>query len=130
MSQPDHESIVNEIRTARIAASPELRARIRVIAASAPAAAAGSPRRELPWRRFALVLVPACVAVALAASLAIGLSGSGKGGSTNAVRQEAQPTTLAQGRAADSVAPLSAKSAGSAERSVCRGSPKNKSKCK
>jgi len=114
MSQPDHESIVNEIRAARITASPELRARVRAIAASAPAATAGGPHRRLPLRRVALVLVPACVAVAVAASLAIGLSGSGNGGSRNAVRQEAQPATHGQARAADTLAPFSAKSAGSA----------------
>ena len=36
MSQPDHEAIVNQIRTAQITASPELRARVREIAAQAP----------------------------------------------------------------------------------------------
>ena len=38
MSQPDQESIVNEIRSARIIASPDLRARVAAIAAAAPAA--------------------------------------------------------------------------------------------
>src|SRR5262245_23059653 len=76
MSQPDHEAIVAEIRASRITASPELRARVLAIAAAPPAAE--RPRRELPWRRLVLVAVPACVAVALAASLAVGLTGSGK----------------------------------------------------
>ena len=35
MSQPDHEPIVDQIRSAQIAASPELRARVRAIAALA-----------------------------------------------------------------------------------------------
>jgi Domain of unknown function (DUF4349) len=91
MSQPEHESIVNEIRSARVVASPELRARVRAIAAAGAAAPPARPRRELPWRRVALVLVPACAAVAVAAALAVGLSGSGGGGSKNAVHAEALP---------------------------------------
>ena len=82
MSQPDHESIVAEIRGARITASRELRARVLAIAAvPEPGGTAEPPRREtrLPWRRLALVAVPVCLAVALAAALAVGLSGSGKG---------------------------------------------------
>ncbi|HEY7604279.1 MAG TPA: DUF4349 domain-containing protein [Gaiellaceae bacterium] len=90
MSQPDQESIVNEIRSARIAASPELRARVRAIAESAPAGRPSRPRRELPWRRLALVLVPACAAVGAAAALGVGLSGSGKGGPERSARAEVQ----------------------------------------
>jgi hypothetical protein len=102
MSQPDRQSIVDEIRTARIAASPELRARVRAIAAAPPAPA---PRRRLlPRRRLALVLVPACVAVALAAALAVGLSGSGN-----------QPRTAVRGEVggagADTAAPFSVQGA-------------------
>ena len=78
MSQPDHDAIVNEIRSAQITASPELRERVRGLAAAAPPAAPSRQRRELPWRRWTLVLVPAAIAVALAASLAIGLADSGK----------------------------------------------------
>ena len=91
MSQPDQESIVEEIRSARIAASPDLRARVRAIAAAAPAAEAGRPRRELPWRRLALVLVPACAAVAVAVALAVGLG---------ELRQRAAPRRAARGEAA------------------------------
>jgi hypothetical protein len=112
MSQPDQESIVSEIRSARIAASPELRARVRAIAASAPAAA-GRPRRELPWRRIALVAVPVCLAVALGASLAVGLSGSGRNASRGAVQGEPAPATAHGGVVTtDSIAPFSAKGAG------------------
>ena len=38
MSQPDHDAIVNEIRSAQITASPELRERVRGLAAAAPPA--------------------------------------------------------------------------------------------
>jgi hypothetical protein len=89
MSQPDQ--IVDEIRSARIAASPELRARVHAIAASAPGAEAVRARRELPWRRLAMVLVPAGAAAAAAIALAGGLSGSGSGGAERAVRAEPAP---------------------------------------
>jgi len=104
MSQPDQESIVNEIRSARITASPDLRARVAAIAAAAPAAEDGRPRRELPWRRLAVVLVPACAAVAAAVALAVGLSSSGNGGSERAVRGEAARTTPPLAATADSKA--------------------------
>jgi uncharacterized protein DUF4349 len=86
MSQPEHEAIVDEIRSARIAAPPELRARVRELAASVPPA---PPRRELRWRRPVLVLVPAAVAVAIAATVAVGLLTSGKHSQTNAAREAA-----------------------------------------
>ena len=106
MSQPDQESIVNEIRSARITASPDLRARVAAIAAASPAAEGGRPRRELPWRRLALVLVPACAAVAAAVALAVGLSSSGNGGTERAARGEAAPQarTLPPAATADSKA--------------------------
>jgi Domain of unknown function (DUF4349) len=112
MSQPDHESIVEEIRSAPIAASPELRARVRAIAASAPEAAPARERRPLPWRRLALVVVPAAVAVALAVSLAAGLRDSGSSGSRDAVHGEVAAPPKRSGGAADTFAAPSAKSAG------------------
>ena len=51
MSQPDHDAIVNEIRSAQITASPELRERVRGLAAADPPAAPSRQNRELPWRR-------------------------------------------------------------------------------
>jgi Domain of unknown function (DUF4349) len=96
MSQPEHEAIVNEIRSARIAASPALRARVRELAATVPPA---PPRRALRRRRPVLFLVPATLAIAVAASLAIGLAGSDKpkplsgSGGTADTRREAQPQT-------------------------------------
>src|SRR5262245_7769439 len=93
MSQPDHEAIVNQIRTARIAASPELRARVREIAAQAPTADSSRPRRsrELPWRRAFLVLAPAAVAVAIAGALTIGLATSGGSSEQDAAGRQRQP---------------------------------------
>ena len=110
MSQPDHGAVVDEIRAARIVSSPELRERVLALAAAVPPA---PPRRELPWRRMTLVLVPACAALALAGALAAGLATSGKSGSTaasgGAVREAAPQTAFS---AQDQVAP-SAKSSGS-----------------
>jgi hypothetical protein len=115
MSQPDRGSIADEIRSARITVSPELRARVAAIAASSPAAAPARERRPLPWRRLSLVLVPACVAVALAAAFAVGLWGSGNGGSERAVRGEAaRPAVLPLSAATDSKAAGSGSSAGGA----------------
>jgi Domain of unknown function (DUF4349) len=91
MSQPDHEAIVNEIRSARIVASPELRVRVRAIAASKPPAAAS---RALPWRPIALVAVPACLAVAAAVSLSAGVLDSGKSGQDLAARERALAPSL------------------------------------
>jgi Domain of unknown function (DUF4349) len=89
MSQPE---IVEQIRASRITASPELRARVLELAAAVPPA---PPRRgELPWRRIALILVPAAVAIALAGALVAGLAGSGKKKSVSAApapRQVLQP---------------------------------------
>jgi Domain of unknown function (DUF4349) len=59
MSQPD---LLDRLRDARPAAPPELRERVRLIAAQAPAAA---PRR-VTWRRALVVLVPVAAAVAAA----------------------------------------------------------------
>src|SRR4051794_26056920 len=72
MSQPEHESIENQISSAQITASPELRARVRAIAVQAPASSTPT-RREWPWRRGLL----AAAAVAVAVTLAVGLADSG-----------------------------------------------------
>src|SRR4051812_19270519 len=129
MSQPDQDAIVNEIRSAQITASPELRERVRALAAAAPPAPPRAQKRELPWRRWSLVLVPAAVAVALAASLAIGLADSGKpkhlsaggGGALETQRKLAPPPVAftgpvagGQGASTDAAAPFSSKTAGKA----------------
>jgi uncharacterized protein DUF4349 len=107
MSQPE-DAILNELRSARITASPELRVRVRELAAAAPPAA--PLRRELPWRRLSLVLVPACVAVALAGALAAGLATSGKKSVGEALRREAAPArTVPSAQPDTSLAPLHAK---------------------
>jgi hypothetical protein len=112
MSRPDQQSIVDEIRSARIAASPDLRARVRAIAASAPEAVPARERRPLPWRRLALVVVPAAVAVALAVSLAVGLRDSGSNGSRGAVQGDVAASPERNAGAPDTFAAPSAKSAG------------------
>jgi hypothetical protein len=113
MSQPDREAILDQIRVSRIEASPELRERVRAIAASPPPAR--PTRHGLPWRRIAIVAVPACLAVAAAASLAAGVLDSGKKNRTQAVGREIAPAPLSPSRGAgqtDSAAPA-LKSAGS-----------------
>src|SRR5579871_1150833 len=62
MSQRD---LVAELRAAHVVAPPEVRQRVRLIAAAAPAA-----RGRLTWRRAFVVLVP--VAAAVAAGIALG----------------------------------------------------------
>jgi hypothetical protein len=60
------------LRAARPTAPPELRARVRLIAAAEEPAL----RRRLPWRRISLVGVPVGLAAAAAAGLVIGLNGA------------------------------------------------------
>jgi len=62
MSQRD---VVAELRLARIEAPPELRTRVRLIAA-----AAEPPRRRVTWRRALVVALPVAAAVAAAAVFA------------------------------------------------------------
>jgi uncharacterized protein DUF4349 len=88
MSQPEHEAIVAELRSARITASPELRAHVRELAAAVPPSAR---RRGLRWRRPALALVSATVAVAVAAAAAVGVFTSGNHRQTTAARREKTP---------------------------------------
>jgi hypothetical protein len=73
------DSLVTELRSGRVAASPELRERVRAVAQSAPEPK--QPRTPLAarfrMRRAALVLVPACVVAAAGAALLHGLTSSG-----------------------------------------------------
>ena len=108
MSQPE---VLDQIRSARITASPELRARVHEIAAAMPTAS--PPRREVPWRRWSLVLVPACLALALAGALAVGLATSGKkNGRISSGPVGAVLSSEAQRDAATPAAPPSTKAAG------------------
>jgi len=59
MSQPD---LLDRLRDARPTAPPELRERVRLIAAQAPAA----PPRRVTWRRSLVVLVPVAAAIVAA----------------------------------------------------------------
>lgn len=59
MSQRD---LVAELRAARVEAPPQVRARVRLVAAAAPA-----PPRRLTWRRALTIAVPVAAAVAAAA---------------------------------------------------------------
>jgi hypothetical protein len=56
MSQRD---LVAELRAAHVEAPPEVRERVRLIAAAAPA-----PRRRITWRRTLVVVVPVAAAIA------------------------------------------------------------------
>src|SRR5689334_11944016 len=56
MSQRD---LVAELRAAHVEAPPEVRERVRLIAAAAPA-----PPRRITWRRSLVVLVPVAAAIA------------------------------------------------------------------
>jgi hypothetical protein len=98
MLQPDHDAILAQIRAATIEASPELRARVRAIAASTPPEA---PRRAVPWRRITLVAVPACLAVAAAVTLAAGVLDSGKQRPTQVAGRERSATPLSATGSAD-----------------------------
>src|SRR5437773_9143894 len=62
MSQPE---LLARLREARPVAPPELRERVRLIAAEA----AVPPRRLITWRRAAVVLVPVAAAIVAAVVL-------------------------------------------------------------
>ena len=62
MSQPE---LIAVLREARPVAPPELRERVRLIAAEA----AVPPRRRVTWRRAAVVLVPVAAAIVAAVVL-------------------------------------------------------------
>ncbi len=117
MSRPDviderFEAIVRELKAGALAAPPRLRERVLEIAGRPPEPPQPfrlSPPR-LGLRRAALVLVPACLVLALAAAVAVGLVTSG----SERERSAAPPATARElGRAADSAAPaLGAKASG------------------
>jgi hypothetical protein len=129
MSQSDRERILEEIRISRIPASPELRDRVRAIAATPPPTPPGRTvwRRELPWRRIALVAVPACLAVAAAAALSAGLLESGNTNRPEAVRRGHTTTVFNEAQTAgpaDTATPAPAlKSAGSGSAGGAAGLP-------
>src|SRR5712691_10132768 len=77
--------IVRELKSARVAASPELREQVRAIAepgpepppASAPVRARRPALPQFSLRRWTTVLVPAALVVALGSAFAVGLATSG-----------------------------------------------------
>jgi uncharacterized protein DUF4349 len=72
------DELVGELRSGQATASPELRERVRAIAAGAPRMERrGSFVERLSWRRAALVLAPACIVAAVSAALLHGLSSTG-----------------------------------------------------
>ena len=104
------DDLVRELRSGPTAASPELRERVRAIAAQAP-----EPRpRRAPFaerfrlRRAVLVLVPACVVAAGSAALLHGLTSSG----SQRVAEGEVRTALMGARAHKEAPPLSATSKG------------------
>ncbi len=114
-SSPD---LIHELRASRPSAPPELRARVREIAAEQPPAASPWTPWRFPIRRGMLVAVPAAAALALASAGVLGLARS-DGPTTESLRQdavtgelapvapttEAQRSTLPLQGAADSAAP-------------------------
>ncbi|MFN2466962.1 MAG: hypothetical protein ABR521_02345, partial [Gaiellaceae bacterium] len=110
MSRPEllddrFEDLVRELRSGRVAAPPELRERVRAIAAPVP-----EPRPSLfervRLRRAALVLVPVSLAAVVSAAMVQGLVSSGErdaassrtkrvlvGGSLEALEGKAPPST-------------------------------------
>jgi hypothetical protein len=89
MSLP--ENLVAELAGANVAASPELRARVREIAVRAP----GPRRSRLPRftpRRAVLVLAPAVVVVGLGAALAGGLVSSTRSSTVHGEKAASPPS--------------------------------------
>src|SRR5215218_5188773 len=108
--------VILELRAARPSASDALRERVHELGSrelAAPARRLVLPR--LPARRVALVLVPACVVLAVVGALAHGLATSGGGGGTevNALRRSGdaahQPAVRGKDREfSPAVSPLTA----------------------
>ena len=75
MSSPDP---ITQLRAAKPAASPELRERVRAIAARTPEPRRPSFLARFSLRRAVLVAAPAALALALGAAGVIGLTRSGE----------------------------------------------------
>jgi tellurite resistance protein len=68
-------TLVGELRSGEQTASPELRERVRAIAARGPEPPATTRRHRFPRRRLTLVLVPVCALVAVAVGAGLFTSG-------------------------------------------------------
>jgi hypothetical protein len=95
MSQRD---VVAELRAARVTAPPEVRERVRLIAA----AGAAPPRRRITWRRSLVVVVP--VAAAIAAAVVLNRPAHNPSGTETLLQRQAAPAV--RQRAASPGAPI------------------------
>lgn len=109
-SSPD---LIHELRASRPSAPPELRARVRELAAER-VPAARSRRWRLPVRRGALVALPAAAALALASAGVIGLARSDAPSTTSLAQRDraesTEPTQAAPESAPTNASPDSAPS--------------------
>jgi hypothetical protein len=71
--------LLHELRASRPVTPASLRARTRELATARVARRSLVPRLHLPGRRFALIVAPAAVALALLSAGVVGLTGSGGG---------------------------------------------------
>src|SRR5579872_3608624 len=96
-------TLVGELRSGEVTASPELRERVRAIAKREPEPPAARLRTRLPRRRLTLILAPACALVA--AAVGIGLTESGSSPrSVSLNRQFSTPAPRVQHGSGGSVA--------------------------
>ena len=98
MSQP---YLVSRLRDARPVAPPELRERVRLIAAEASV----PPGRILTWRRATVVLVPVAAAIAAAVVLLPGGGNQAASNETGPAPLASPDLALATGSAAKAIAP-------------------------
>jgi uncharacterized protein DUF4349 len=70
-------TLVGELRSGEVTASPELRERVRAIATREPEPPGARLRARFPRRRVALVLVPVCALVAAAVGVGVFSGGGG-----------------------------------------------------
>jgi uncharacterized protein DUF4349 len=71
-------TLVGELRSGEVTASPELRERVRAIATREPEPPGARLKARLPRRRVALVLVPVCALAAAAVGVGVFTSGGNK----------------------------------------------------
>jgi hypothetical protein len=83
--------LLHELRASRPVAPASLRSRTHELATASAARRSVLSRFRLPGRRFALVVAPAAVAVALVSAGVVGLTGSGGGGQQEALQAAPRP---------------------------------------
>jgi hypothetical protein len=89
-------TLVGELRSGEVTASPELRERVRAIATREPEPSGARLRARFPRRRVALVLVPLCALVAAAVGVGVFTSGGNERSSEGnlAYGKAVKPATL------------------------------------